>query len=123
RGCLPYLSDKADHHQRFDMVGKGRGRDFQPFLQAADRHPQISGAHERAVDFEPGGIAQGFEMCGGVVESHPGSISEVSKVVNYISRNIEIHLAAIKNGMPSSRRSSLQRPSYPATGSRLRRAR
>ncbi len=61
-------------------------------LQTPDRKPGAAGADQRAVDFEPGRIAQRFEMSGGVVEFHEGILSRESKIVNYISRNIEIAL-------------------------------
>ena len=52
--------------------------------------PGCAGADQRAVDLEPGRIAQGFEMGGGVVEFHGAQRCTVPRAVNDISRIIEI---------------------------------
>jgi hypothetical protein len=77
RGRLPHLIDQADHHQRLDMMGEGGGRDFQFVLQPADRQPGVAGANQRAVDFQPGRIAQSFQVCGGVIEFHDVQVAKV----------------------------------------------
>jgi hypothetical protein len=70
---------RPDHHQRLDVVGEGGGRDLQFVLQAPDRHSGISGANQGAVDFQPGRIAQGFQMCGGVVKFHDQTMTRQSR--------------------------------------------
>ena len=67
RGGLADLRHQAYRHQRLDVMGEGGGRDLQFLLQAPNRQPGSAGADQHAVDFEPGWITQGFEMCGGVV--------------------------------------------------------
>ena len=44
------------------MMGERRGRDAEFFLQTADRQSVVAGAHERAIDLEPGRIAERFEL-------------------------------------------------------------
>src|SRR5882757_3078231 len=90
RGCLAHLRDEAHHHQRLDVMGEGGGRDLQLVLQPADRHAGLAGANQRAIDLEPGRVAQGFEVCGGVVEFHGARLSESGPIVNRISRIMEI---------------------------------
>src|SRR5579863_6900841 len=65
-----HLCDKADGDQCFDVMRKRGGRDLEPVLQFADRHPGLARADQRAVDLEPCRIAQGFEVGRGVVEFH-----------------------------------------------------
>jgi hypothetical protein len=55
-------------------------------------HAAAPGPHEFANDFEAGWIAQlAHQTCGGVVvQVHKQPISSRQKLVNYISKNLEI---------------------------------
>jgi hypothetical protein len=90
RGRVPHLTNQPDHHQRLDMMGQGGRRNLELLLQAADRHSGIAGAHQSPIDLQPGWVAQRFEMCGGVVEFHDGIMTLEMRVVNRISRIIEL---------------------------------
>lgn len=59
---LTFLADQARQDQAMQMMGERRSRDVEFFLQVADRQPVIAGPHERAIDLEPGRIAERFEL-------------------------------------------------------------
>ena len=56
--------------------------------------PGAAGADQRAVDLQPGRIAQRFEMGGGVIEFHDGIMCTRVRLVNGISRIIEIRVGS-----------------------------
>ena len=53
RGRLTFLRNEARQDEPMQMMGKGRGGDFEFFLQSAYRQPRIAGPNQRAIDLEP----------------------------------------------------------------------
>jgi hypothetical protein len=56
------LRDESGQDQPMQMMRKRGGREAEFFLQAADRQAVVAGANERAIDLEPGRIAERFEL-------------------------------------------------------------
>ena len=90
RGGFSHLANQANHHQRFDVMRKGRGSDLQLVLQAADRQTRVARANQRSVDFKPGRIAQGFEVCCCVIKLHCFIVASSYSNDNHISRIMEL---------------------------------
>jgi len=68
-------------------------------LQLADRHAGIAGGEgetQRAIDLEPGRVAEGFQ-CAAAASSSSRPISRAGEVVNDISRTMDMEV------QPSSR--------------------
>jgi len=64
-------------------MGQRRGCVFSLSCRRPTESP-LPGTHERAVDFEPGRIAEGFEMGGGIIEFHEDRIPDRREAVNHI---------------------------------------
>lgn len=87
---MAFLSDKVDLHELLQMMRERRGGSAEPRLQLPDGQAFMPHAHQRAVDGETSGVAQGFELSGGIYEFHSLKLMSLRSSVNYISRNIEL---------------------------------
>ena len=70
RGGLPFLRHQPDLDHLLQMMGERRRRSAKPSLQLANRNAFLAYFHEDAVDLEPGRIAEGFKLCGCIIEGH-----------------------------------------------------
>src|SRR3954471_11247313 len=73
--ALARLCHQPDPDQRLEMVRQRRGGDVEALLQLADCHPLLAGAHQRAVDAEPSGVAESLQADSGVVELHAPNVA------------------------------------------------
>ena len=91
--ALASLGDQSDPDQGLEMMRERRRRDVEPFLKATDRRAFPTGAHQGAVDLQPGRVAQRLEARSGIVELHAGQCRTSPGRVNGISRSFEIKIA------------------------------
>jgi hypothetical protein len=78
---LPFLRHQPSQQEPLEVMRERRARNAEALLDLPDREARLSGPHKGAVDLEPGGVPERFELLGCLFDVHGNKMRQLPQDV------------------------------------------